>query len=86
MSLESVAVLREGGRGWHRIDKDKYDADPGAYVRCDETGKPLDALPIEDMAALRTEYQRLVGKRAFHGWDEAELRARMAAHTTEQAR
>lgn len=29
------------------------------------------------LTALREEYQRVVGKRAFHGWDAAELRTRI---------
>lgn len=34
--------------------------------------------PAEDMAALRAEYQAVTGKRAFHGWDAAVLRAKIA--------
>lgn len=33
----------------------------------------------EDMTALRKEYTEKMGKRAFPGWDAAELRRRMAA-------
>ena len=32
----------------------------------------------EDLTALRREYQEKLGKRAFAGWDAAELRKRMA--------
>lgn len=32
----------------------------------------------DDIAALRAEYLRKVGKRPFHGWGAAELRRRMA--------
>jgi hypothetical protein len=32
----------------------------------------------DDMQALRAEYQKVVGKRAFPGWDAAELKRRMA--------
>jgi hypothetical protein len=32
---------------------------------------------------LRAEYQALIGKRAFPGWDEAEIERRMAAHKPE---
>ena len=32
------------------------------------------------LRALRAEYQEVVGKRAFPGWDETELRRRMAEH------
>lgn len=31
-----------------------------------------------DMQALRREYAEVVGKRAYSGWDEATLRAKMA--------
>lgn len=34
--------------------------------------------PVEDIAALREEYQTKMGKRAFHGWSADELRQRMA--------
>jgi len=32
----------------------------------------------DEMTALRAEYQRVVGKRPFHGWDASELREKMA--------
>lgn len=32
----------------------------------------------EDMKALRQEYEKVVGKRAFPGWDADTLRAKMA--------
>jgi hypothetical protein len=32
------------------------------------------------LKAVRDEYEQVVGKRPFHGWDEAELRRRMAEH------
>jgi hypothetical protein len=34
----------------------------------------------DTLAAVRAEYQTVVGKRAWHEWDEAELRRRMAEH------
>jgi hypothetical protein len=37
-----VKVKREGGKGWHWIDRAKYEADPSAYVLVDETGKPVE--------------------------------------------
>ena len=33
-----------------------------------------------DIAAVRAEYERLIGKRPFMGWDAATLRAKIAAH------
>lgn len=32
----------------------------------------------DDLTLLRAEYTELTGKRFFHGWDEAELRAKIA--------
>lgn len=32
-----------------------------------------------DLANLRAEYQALVGKRAFHGWDAVEIQKRIDA-------
>lgn len=29
--------------------------------------------PVEDLGALRAEYQRVVGKRPFNGWDAETL-------------
>ena len=37
--------------------------------------------PSDELAALRTEYRQVVGKRPFPGWDADELRRRMAEHT-----
>lgn len=37
----AVRVARDGGsRGWHYIDKAKYDANPGDFVRVGLDGKP----------------------------------------------
>ncbi|RWR08498.1 hypothetical protein [Paenirhodobacter populi] len=33
----------------------------------------------DDLAALRTEYQNIVGKRAFHGWSANDLREKIEA-------
>ncbi|WP_173931382.1 hypothetical protein [Chelativorans sp. Marseille-P2723] len=37
--------------------------------------KPSDE---DDLAELRRQYEDVVGKRAYHGWDAAELKRRMA--------
>lgn len=34
--------------------------------------------PAEDLAAARVEYEAALGKKPFHGWDAAALRAKMA--------
>jgi len=33
--------------------------------------------PVEDIADVRAEYERVVGKRAYHGWDIPTLRQKM---------
>lgn len=42
-----VRVKREGGRGHHLIDRAKYEADPSAYVLCDEHGVALKTDPLD---------------------------------------
>lgn len=34
--------------------------------------------PADDLAALRDQYQTVVGKKPYHGWDADELRKRIA--------
>ncbi|MBN8292826.1 hypothetical protein JI664_12700 [Rhodobacter sp. NTK016B] len=34
--------------------------------------------PADDIASVREEYERVVGKRPFMGWDIETLRAKMA--------
>lgn len=42
--------------------------------------RDMRAAPPEDvMPALRSEYERVIGKRPFMGWDEATLRDKIAA-------
>lgn len=36
----TVRVKRVGGRGWHYIDKAKYDADPSAFTVVGPDGSP----------------------------------------------
>lgn len=92
MALESIMVQRDGPRGWHRIDKDKYDANPSAYVVCDENGKPVgpdadDAAQADradekaakkELASLRAAYSDKFGKKPFGGWDAKTLRAKIS--------
>lgn len=35
--------------------------------------------PVDDIASLRAEYEHVVGKKAFHGWDADALREKIAA-------
>jgi hypothetical protein len=39
---------------------------------------PAPQPPTEDISAVRAEYERAVGKRAYHGWDVPTLRAKIA--------
>mgnify|MGYP006876345144 FL=1 len=90
----TVRVARDGSRGWHFIDKAKYEADPAAFVVVDADGKPVPADPLDhdgngkkggslkppaddELKALRAEYSARFGKKAFGGWDAAELRKRI---------
>lgn len=50
---------------------------PQPAANAPETVEDDDA---DDMKELRAEYLKVVGKRPFPGWDEAELRRRMAEH------
>ena len=40
---------------------------------------PADAQPV-DLGPLRAEYERVVGRRPFMGWDAATLRQKMREH------
>ena len=51
-------------------------------LRAAEAPKPAEA---DDMAELRAEYQRVVGKRPYMGWDAATLREKMAEVTFAEA-
>lgn len=61
------------------VPADDADQTPPA----DDNQTPTDETPVEDVdtfQAARDEYERVVGKKWFHGWDEAELRKRIAEH------
>lgn len=38
----------------------------------------MTAAPVEDIADVRGEYHRVVGKRPYNGWDIPTLRQKMA--------
>lgn len=40
--------------------------------------KPAAPDQDDDLSALRAEYQEVVGKRPFHGWDAETLRAKIS--------
>ncbi|APZ53130.1 hypothetical protein [Salipiger abyssi] len=37
----------------------------------------------DEMAALRAEYEAVIGKRPFYGWDAETLRAKISEHEAE---
>lgn len=50
------------------------------YGTRDLKAAPAPAVPaVDDMAELRAEYERVMGKRPFMGWDADMLRTKMAA-------
>lgn len=52
---------------------------PAALLRKVEeaaTGS-MPAVSVEDIAALRSEYEKVVGKRPFHGWNAEKLRQKI---------
>jgi hypothetical protein len=40
----------------------------------------IQAAPVDDLKAARDEYEAVIGKRAYHAWDAATLRAKIAEH------
>lgn len=69
-------VLRRLGRGTYTtrdmqaqpvVHPDAHAADPNVTEEA-----------LDELAALRAEYQEVVGKRAFHGWDADQLREKIA--------
>lgn len=59
-----------GKLGYERTDMQAADAQPKRKV----SPKPAAA---SDIKALRAEYQKLVGKRPFNGWDADTLKAKI---------
>lgn len=52
------------------------------YRRSDmQAAEPVE--PVDEMAELRAEYERVIGRRPFMGWDAATLRQKIAAHEAE---
>lgn len=63
-----------GRLGYGRSDLAADDAVESKAEDRGEQGKDQ-----ERLAALRDEYQSVVGKRPYHGWDEATLAEKIAA-------
>jgi hypothetical protein len=49
------------------------------YSRRDMVAEETAAVPVDDIAPLRAEYERLIGRRPFMGWDADTLREKIAA-------
>jgi hypothetical protein len=49
------------------------------YNRSDMVAEKAVPAKQSSLAELRAEYQRIVGKRPFNGWDASELRAKITA-------
>jgi len=43
---------------------------------------PEPVVPVDDIVALRADYERVVGKRPFMGWDAGTLRTKIAEAVT----
>lgn len=43
-----------------------------------QTGEAAPKPAVDDIKALRAEYQQAAGKRPFHGWDVDDLKAKIA--------
>lgn len=74
---ERIKIKHDGPRGWAGIVKSAFD--PAKHEPFGGSGQrdaPA-AVAGDDMAALRAEYQRVMGKRPFPGWDADTLRAKM---------
>lgn len=59
-----------GKLGYERTDMQAVQAKPKRKA------SPMPA--ADDIKSLRAEYQRLVGKRPFNGWDAATLKTKIA--------
>ena len=58
----------------------KGPLEPGAPSRNPTDLPSPAAAPANDTAALRADYEALVGKRPFMGWDAEELKEKMEAY------
>lgn len=61
-------------------------AKPASQLPPAPTSSEEDLPPPGDLqAALREEYQRVIGRKPFHGWDADTLREKIAAHTASKS-
>ena len=48
------------------------------YQRSDMVAEAAEAEAEDELAELRAQYKKAVGKRAYHGWSADEIRSRIA--------
>lgn len=58
--------------------EDEPPADPLDHDRDGRKGGSLKAPPSDDLAILREDYEELMGKKPFMGWDAEKLREKIA--------
>ncbi len=83
-----VKVKRGGPRGWHWIERAKYDADPDAFelvdpLDHDADGKKGGSVVKSELAQLRLDYKEAFGKGPSPKWDADTLRAKIAEKAQE---
>jgi hypothetical protein len=82
MILENlVRVKRDGGRGWHLIARETYEAAPADYELVDEAGQSWREIADEEMARLEreaAEHARAEAER-IAAEEEAQRKAAVAA-------
>lgn len=75
-----VVFKHKGGRQQvmqQRYAKILQDLGRGSYLTRDMRATERE----DELAELRAEYQKAVGKRAYHGWDADTLREKIAEAT-----
>lgn len=92
MLIPTVKIKTDYGRGWAIINESDFD--PEVHERFDaptvasrpqldhdgdgKAGGSTKPPQTDDLAALRAEYQDVLGKRPFNGWDAGTLRKKIA--------
>ncbi len=71
----TICVCREGGRGYHIIDRAKYDANPGAFKVYEPEDTPATVFPV----AATFDHDGI-----FDDMDDAELRAYIEQRTAKK--
>lgn len=71
-------ILEAIGKATRKREAGRIDPPPPDLAKKIAAAVQVDGVAGDDLAALRAEYKTATGKRAFHGWDAAELRSRIA--------